>query len=76
MVYSFDKIMQEQEEKRELVKKNSVAITKIKEEPFSFYYRDQNKKQQLQPEYNSELDKKFKARPIPALLFYSKIWEF
>jgi Uncharacterised protein family UPF0564 len=49
------------------VKKNSVAITKATERPFSFYERDKARKQLDQEEYLPYDLKKphFKANPIP-----------
>lgn len=49
------------------VKKNSIAITKQTEQPFSFYEREKTKKK-LDPEEYLPYDVKkphFKANPIP-----------
>lgn len=49
------------------VQKNSIAILKQREAPFSFYERDKNKKK-LDPEEYLAYDLKkpsFKANPIP-----------
>jgi len=56
--------MKAQEDRREQVKANSIAITKSREAPFSFYLRDQNKTS-AEPPLNPEFEVKFKARPAP-----------
>ena len=40
----FDQIMRDNEERRQKVKQNSIAITLEREKPFTFYNRDKNKK--------------------------------
>lgn len=60
--------MIEQEEKRRHVKENSIAITRMREKPFSFYARDFEKyveKKKQEPPLNQEFEVKFKANPIP-----------
>jgi len=58
--------MQAQENRRLEVKKNSVAITKMREAPFSFYLRDKEKAQKVaEPPLNPEFNYRFKATPIP-----------
>ena len=59
----YKQIMRENEERRQKVKKNSVAITLENEKPFSFYQRDKNKKMQAHPK--EEWEKyQFTANPI------------
>jgi len=62
--------MEEQEEKRTQLKKKSVAITKLKEEPFSFYEREKNKKEKSLQDNAFKLNNKFKAKPIPAFIYF------
>jgi len=62
----FEKIIHDQEQRRAQVKKNSVAITKMREAPFNFYLRDKDKPPKPEYQLNSEFDKRFKAKPIPA----------
>jgi len=56
--------MKAQEDRRRQVKENSIAITKARENPFSFYYRDQNKSS-VEPPLNPEFEVRFKAKPAP-----------
>ena len=59
--------MEANERRRLETKHNSVAITKQREAPFSFYERDKSKKQ-LDPEEYLAYDLRkpsFKANPIP-----------
>jgi len=42
-----------------------VALTKLNEAPFSFYLRDKDKVKEIRHANNPELNKKFKANPIP-----------
>ena len=60
----FDEIMKAQQEKREKVKRESVAITKMNERPFEFYIRDLNKTPKSENNAN-EFRETFHARPIP-----------
>jgi len=59
--------MENNERRRLEVIKNSVALTKQNEKPFSFYLRDKNKKKPDPEEYlPGDLKRKqFKANPIP-----------
>ena len=60
----FEQIMREQEERRCQVKKESVALTKAMEKPFSFYFRDLLKSQK-QPQPLNESQPVFHANPVP-----------
>jgi len=62
IIPAFDRIMKEQEERRREVHKASLELTKSREKPFSFYYRDLGKRKKT--EYESEMYV-FKANPIP-----------
>lgn len=64
IINRFEKIMKAQEDRRQQVKQDSIAITKAREAPFSFYYRDQNKTIS-EPPLNPEFEVKFRARPAP-----------
>ncbi len=64
----FEQLMQEQEERRVQIKKDLVALTKLNEAPFSFYLRDKDKVKEIHHVVNPELNKKFKANPIPGYL--------
>lgn len=59
----YKEIMRDNEERRQKVKKNSVAITLQNERPFSFYSRDKNKKKQARPKEDWEIFE-FRANPI------------
>ena len=41
----FDKIMAQNEERRQEVKERSAELTKAREKPFNFYIREQQKKE-------------------------------
>jgi hypothetical protein len=60
-------IIEGNEMRRLEVKKNSIAITKMKERPFSFYERDKNKQNPDPEDYLPRDLKKgsFRANPIP-----------
>ena len=63
----FKQIMESNEERRKMVKSNSVAITLQREKPFSFYKRD--KENQKKPKKRNKYQREkfvFKANPIPA----------
>lgn len=62
----FDKIIHDQEQRRAIVKKNSIAITKMREAPFDFYLRDKDKPPKGEAPLNAEFGRSFKAQPIPA----------
>lgn len=60
--------MIEQEERRQHVRENSIAITRMNEKPFSFFSRDVEKyvtKKNSEPPLNKEFEVRFKANPIP-----------
>ena len=57
--------MQAQEERRLQVKTESIAITKARENPFSFYERDMDRQFDTEPPLNSEFEVKFRANPVP-----------
>lgn len=69
LVPKYDSIMKANIDRRDEVKKNSIALTKSREKPFSFYDRDKNKqeRQALTEKYqNKDLSfGGFKANPIP-----------
>ena len=46
------------------MKKNSIAITRANEAPFSFYERDKNKGRHFKEDHN-EAPKSFKAKEVP-----------
>ena len=60
----FEEIMRAQQEKRDKVKSESVAITKMNEKPFKFYIRDLNKPPKSENNSN-EFQQTFHAKPIP-----------
>lgn len=70
----FEKIIHNQEERRAQVKKNSVAITKMREAPFNFYLRDKDKPPKPEYQLNDEFGKRFKAKPIPAICQLTDVW--
>ena len=57
--------MQAQEERRLQVKAESIAITKARENPFSFYERDMDRQYSSEAPLNPEFDIKFRANPVP-----------
>ena len=67
----YEKLKRKEEERREEVKKNSIAATKAREKPFSFYERDKDfyvKRALISEQYIPEEIKNhepFKATPIP-----------
>lgn len=61
----WDKISKRNDKRREEVKKHSKAMTLQNEKPFSFYFRDKNKKKRLPKKNKEEENFKFKANPIP-----------
>ena len=67
LIPRYKTIMESNEQRRMEVKKNSMALTKEREKPFSFYERDKNKKLPDPEEYVPHDLKKphFKANPIP-----------
>jgi hypothetical protein len=67
LIPRYKTIIEGNEMRRLEVKKNSIAITKMKEKPFSFYERDKNR-QKLDPEdyLPRDLTKgSYRANPIP-----------
>lgn len=58
----YDQIRKRQENRREQVRANSVRLTKSREKPFSFYYRDMAKPK---PEKIDPEPFVFKANPVP-----------
>ena len=62
----YEKITKEQAEKREEVKRLSMAITKQREKPFSFYIRDQERKAAGAPPVHDVMQHEpFRANKIP-----------
>ncbi|CAD8106877.1 unnamed protein product [Paramecium primaurelia] len=62
----YEKIINDNEKRREEVKKNSVQMTLKNERPFSFYRRDQNSSKKPRKKYWEEREKfVFKAKAIP-----------
>jgi len=61
----FEQIMEAQEDRRRQVKMDSIAITKAREAPFSFYFRDQDKQKNDEYPLNDEFRVRFKANPVP-----------
>ena len=53
-----------QEMRRDQVKKNSVAMTKAMERPFSFYERDKNREKKYKEDYRIDHEP-FKAHKVP-----------
>jgi hypothetical protein len=80
LIPRYNAIQEANEARKSEVKKNSIAITKAREAPFSFYERDKNK-QKIDPEnyVNVELKKQgFKANPLPracSVLIYHSMKE-
>ncbi len=67
LIPRYKSIVESNEMRRLEVKKNSIALTKVNEKPFSFYERDKNKKA-IDPEEGLPYDLRkgsFKANPIP-----------
>jgi hypothetical protein len=62
VIPAFDRIMKEQEDRRKAVHKASLEITKSREKPFSFYYRDLGKGKKRENDTEMYV---FKANPIP-----------
>lgn len=62
IIPAFDRIMKEQEDRRREVHKASLELTKNREKPFSFYYRDLGKRKKTENESEMFV---FKANPIP-----------
>lgn len=60
----YDKIIQEQERRREEVKKNSLALTRANEKPFAFYERDKTKEKKFKEDWELK-QHKFKANEVP-----------
>ena len=75
----FTNIMQKQEEKKLINKFKAEEMTKLKESPFNFYKREQEKQKAKQMELEREADigrrpaSNFKARSIPqdVLVFFN-----
>ena len=72
--------MDANEKRKQEVKKNSVAMTKAREAPFSFYERDktnwERKKSQQERVPDEMLKPQFKAKPIPwacSMLLYDQM---
>lgn len=69
LVPKYDSIIKSNQDRREGVKKNSIALTQQREKPFSFYARDKNKQERtaLTEKYgNKDLTfGGFKANPVP-----------
>jgi hypothetical protein len=57
-------VIQDQEKRREEVKKNSIAITRANEKPFSFYERDKDKPKKVKEDFSFK-SKQFKAAEVP-----------
>ena len=74
----FERICQENEDRRLDVKKQSIALTKANERPFSFYYRDLEKymeksQMEIDPRWDVMNHPPFKANEVP---YYCKIEKF
>jgi hypothetical protein len=71
----FEQITKANKDRRDMVKAESIAITKMNEKPFNFYIRDQGKppKPEEAP-LNSEFGKRFKAKPIPEICAITDVW--
>jgi len=72
----FEKIMQAQEDRRLEVKKNSIAITKMREAPFQFYLRDKDKEgPPEEPPVPEAFEYRFKANPVPPVVQVPDLWK-
>lgn len=70
----YEKILSDNERRRDEVKRQSKALTKANERPFSFYTREQEAAKEINPPEASEWDvmnnEPFKANPVP---WYCKV---
>ncbi|XP_046402211.1 protein FAM161A isoform X2 [Ischnura elegans] len=77
----YDKILNEQETRRRMVKKQSMENLKAMMKPFSFVKRDEEEKRYLVTHSSPELRniskpmKLFKAKPVPRNLFSSHVYQ-